>query len=349
MNVELKKVSLMIICIFALIAVFVIQSNISTQDVLKSNTATTVPDVPYVTNPDAFISYLKEELEKFGPETVQKKIREKYKDEPYDAQHMSLHYFGEMLYELKGVSGLSLCEDWYGFGCYHGFLLVAIEYEGYEIVPDLDSACIERHGHTMETETCQHGIGHGLTEASARNPLKAIEACDLVADVYPKLGCASGVFMEYFAPTESDKRTQAWMRPPFDKDNPLNVCSEFTGLSLATCLFEIQSWWQDVGKLTPQNVEALCNSVDDQEAREFCLIGYGNLKGPYVLQALPYCDALTDPESNALCRAGVLWSAEHHYDSPEPMNACSNLSKEYSDLCFKKGRFTCEVERNCMI
>lgn len=302
--------------------------------------------IPYVTDTEPFLAYLRTALAGSDPETVQMYLKELYADEQHGEQHMSLHYFGEVLYQDMGADALPFCKDWYGYGCYHGFLLSAIDTEGYQVVPSLDAACIQTHGRTMETETCQHGIGHGLAEFSGRDPHEAVEACDLVDDVFPKLGCVSGVFMEYFAPTQSDKHTLIALRPAFDGLDPFNVCDEFSGLSLSTCLFEIQSWWQDIAQLPPRTVEALCNSVEDAEAREFCLIGYGNFKGPTVSAALPYCDEFVEPESHALCRAGILWAGEHHYDPPDA-DACGGLTDEYRALCLKKGRFSCEVEKNC--
>lgn len=302
--------------------------------------------IPHVTDTEAFNKYLHTALEEKEPKAVQELLLELYADAEGGEQHMAFHYFGEKLYEVKGVDGLPLCEQWYGFGCYHGFLLDAVDTQGYEVVPFLDEACYQM-GRTMDTETCQHGIGHGLLEFSGRNPLKAVAACDLVDDVYSKLGCASGVFMEYFAPTMSNQRTLQSQMPPYDEKNPLDVCSELTGIVQATCLFEIHSWWEDGVHLPPTTVEALCNSVADQEAREFCLIGYGNFKGPYVSNAAPFCDEFVVPESRTLCRAGILWAAEHHNDSPNPTAACTDLEEGYRDMCFEKGRFTCEVERNC--
>ena len=305
--------------------------------------------IPYVTDTQNFNAYLEHAITRLGAESVQSQIFDLYADAPYGEQHMAFHYLGEVLYEVEGSGALPSCEDWYGFGCYHGFLLGAISAEGYEVVPSLDAACFNEHGHTMETETCQHGIGHGLLEFSGRDPLEAVAACDLVDDVYNKLGCASGVFMEYFAPTKYDVRSRVVLVPEFNEDDPLDVCDELSGIRQATCLFEIHSWWADYIHLSPATIESLCNSVENEEAREFCLIGYGNFKGPFVAKALPFCDEFIDPESNALCRAGVLWASEHHTGSPNPTTACTQLDDEYEALCFAKGRFTCEVEGRCRV
>jgi hypothetical protein len=310
-------------------------------------TASGVSPVPYVTEAEAFQEHLRKELQTLSAEAVQMELKEAYAQDGHGAQHMAFHYFGEILYELKGSEAFPMCKDWYGYGCPHGFLLSAIDSEGYAVVPLLDDACFERYGVSMETETCQHGIGHGLLEFSGRDPHEAIKACDLVDDVFPKLGCASGVFMEYFAPIDETTGSTVDLAPAFDEKDPFNICDEFTGLSLATCLFEIQSWWQDVGKVTAIEVEALCNSVAEEEAREFCLIGYGNFKGPFVAQALPYCDKFEDEKSHALCRAGAYFSSSHHYNPIEPEKACSDLGLEYSGFCFQKGSFTCEVEKSC--
>jgi len=302
--------------------------------------------VPYVTETEEFMAYLRETLPEIGSEALQVRLLELYEKDGPGEQHMAFHYFGEVLYEEEGANGLPLCENWYGFGCFHGFLLSAIDVEGYQVVPLLDEACVSANKSTMDIETCHHGIGHGLVEFSGRDADEAVEVCDMVHHVFEKLGCASGVFMEYFSPTQSEKRILV-DAPPFDKKNPYNVCDTYTGVRKATCLFEIHPWWQNVAKFDPQTVEQMCNAVEEEEAREFCLIGYGNSKGPIVDNALPYCDQFVDPESHALCRAGIFWSAEHFNDEKDPMKACRDLPNEYRQFCVQKGRFTCHLENSC--
>jgi hypothetical protein len=333
-------------CILA-VSLVIVKAHALQEDSQPALTATST--IPHVTDTERFLQYLHKALASSSAETVQSELKGQYADAEGGEQHMSFHYFGEVLYKVMGTSAFPLCKDWYGFGCHHGFLLDAIDSEGYEVVPVLDESCFKSNTRVMDTETCQHGIGHGLLEFSGRDPLEAIEACGLVADVFPKLGCASGVFMEYFSPTQADKHSRVSLVPTFDESDPLDVCDEFAGIRLATCLFEIHGWWEDVVHLPPRTVEAYCNSVEDKEGREFCLIGYGNFKGPYVAQARPYCDEFVAPESHALCRAGILWAALHHNGSPDPMSACSDLEEEYRTLCFEKGRFSCEVEGNCKL
>lgn len=318
----------------------------TTSEALVSN-ARASTTVPYVTETEEFMTYLRNTLPQIGSEALQVRLLDLYANDAHGEQHMAFHYFGEVLYEEEGANGLPLCENWYGFGCFHGFLLTAIDIEGYQVVPLLDEACAQANKTIMDIETCHHGIGHGLVEFAGRDADEAVEVCDMVHHVYEKLGCASGVFMEYFSPTQSEKRIQVVGAPEFDKDNPLNVCRDYTGLRLATCLFEIHPWWQNVAKYDPQTVEKMCNSVEDEEAREFCLIGYGNFKGPIVDQALPFCDQFVDPESHALCRAGIFWSAEHFNDEKDPMKACRDLPEQYRQFCVEKGRFTCHLENSC--
>jgi hypothetical protein len=315
-----------------------------------SNTGTDLKPlaVPDVTQTEQYLDYLRVGIAKKGPKEVQQHIKNLYDNASYGEQHMSLHYFGEILFELKGVSGLPECTDWYGFGCYHGFLLQAIETEGYDIVKYLDESCIQAHGYSMETETCQHGIGHGLLEFSGRRPLEALKKCDDVADVFPKLGCASGIFMEYFGPTESKNRSIAAMVPEYESGTPFDVCSELQGIRQATCVFEIHTWWVEVAKLNPREVEHLCGTLKDAEVMEFCLIGYGNFKGPDPEIALPFCDEFVELKNKVLCRSGVLWAAEHHRSIKDPARACMGLQPKDRNICFTKGRFTCVVEGNCL-
>lgn len=302
--------------------------------------------IPYITDPK-YIEYLREAIKKEGPKAVQDKLKDLYANDGPGEQHMAFHYVGEVLYEQQGAKGLPLCSFWYGFGCYHGLLLSAITTEGVAVVPSLDDACIEIFGHTMDTETCQHGIGHGLLEASGRDPVKAVKECDHVKDVFKKAGCASGVFMEYFAPAQSDKHSQEFLMPKFDPKQPYDVCMQFSGTRMGTCLFELQSWWEGVGKQKPRDVEALCNAVQDKEARNLCLFGYGAFRGPYSAPAIPYCDQFVEPESHAMCRAGIFWAASHQPDDPDPSIACNDLEGEYKEMCFKEGEYSCAVDNTC--
>ncbi len=52
---------------------------------------------PSVTDSERFKSYLIKSLETKDPELIQSQIRDLYADATYGEQHMSVHYFGEVL------------------------------------------------------------------------------------------------------------------------------------------------------------------------------------------------------------------------------------------------------------
>jgi hypothetical protein len=128
--------------------------------------------------------------------------------------HDQAHAFGEALYAVAGLSGLSYCDSSFEFGCYHSFFGIAVAKEGIGILPEFKDACTSRY--PALSLPCQHGIGHGvLVYTDYENIVKALELCETIADL-PTGGCSSGVFMEYNFHTMDESQSDNYVREKND-------------------------------------------------------------------------------------------------------------------------------------
>lgn len=128
--------------------------------------------------------------------------------------HDLAHHMGSLIWQERGLPGLSLCDASFAFGCYHGFTEAAFT-DSLARLPEVARAC-ETLGPVASGKwaSCIHGVGHGVaTYYNATDLTPALAACD-----HLKAGatyCHDGVFMEFSfsAPTNF-----------YPADNPLYPC-----------------------------------------------------------------------------------------------------------------------------
>lgn len=169
-------------------------------------------------NPDGQLKMLKAlSLEK-GPEAAWSYIQETFKGQSGSTGniHDLAHLSGKLIYEKKGISGLSLCKPSFAFGCYHGLLDTAFQ----ESLKDLalaESSC-QKLGSVNSGPygSCVHGIGHGIASFyQTKNLEDALKSCKTLPS--GREFCFDGVFMEFArgAPASFYKR-----------EDPLYPCQE---------------------------------------------------------------------------------------------------------------------------
>lgn len=241
-------------------------------------------------------------------------------------QHLASHVMGNVLYETEGIEGVVVCDNAFGFGCFHGLFSIALASEGVEAVNELDAACVDRFG--VLGTGCMHGIGHGILEYVGYDQIgQALDLCKQTTQLVSILGCTSGVFMEHNTPLEED--TNGLLRSvarEFSSTDPYGVCD---GIEQAqdSCYFELAAWWalaldEDWGRM-----EELCSALSDTRNRQFCFLGFGHALGTMVSydtgKILPVCEAVNDAAGSTLCRAGAYWA----------LFANSKLDDAESKLC----------------
>lgn len=111
--------------------------------------------------------------------------------------HELAHLVGGKLYEQFGLTGLSVCDEAFAFGCYHGVTQELLLQEGKKAVRAVQSQCLEIFPQEQfaKAASCIHGMGHGLLSRAQGKLKVALQNCDLLDQAYREF-CYDGVFME---------------------------------------------------------------------------------------------------------------------------------------------------------
>ena len=110
--------------------------------------------------------------------------------------HDLAHFVGGLLYEHKGMVGLSSCTPTFAFGCYHGFLDRAFQKSLDGLVPAYEACLAVGKANSGPFASCIHGIGHGIASFFGVSDLnQSLSACQKLEQ--GKEYCYDGVFMEF--------------------------------------------------------------------------------------------------------------------------------------------------------
>ncbi len=240
---------------------------------------------------------------------------------------------GTLLYQKEGIEGLSVCDNSFGFGCYHQFFVEAIGGYGVEVIPELDRVCVEAYGPLGIG--CQHGIGHGLVEYFGYDDgdlLKELALCTMTTVVNDYFGCISGIFMQYNLPATFDGMRALSHVRAFDPQEPTAPCNDFIpDTSKKACYFALAQWWSAL--FDPVAVQAGMWCLEDPLYREACYLGLGNILA-YTeeydpVRLIEVCELMPDRDAKILCRAGASWAifAESSKKGDAP-KLCEGLSLE---------------------
>ncbi len=111
--------------------------------------------------------------------------------------HDYAHYVGQLIFEKKGLIGITLCTADFAFGCYHGLLDRAFRTD-LSSLQDAEKACqqVGKSG-SGPYASCIHGIGHGIASYFKNTDLKeALKTCEKLPEGATQF-CYDGVFMEF--------------------------------------------------------------------------------------------------------------------------------------------------------
>jgi hypothetical protein len=259
-----------------------------------------------------------------------------------EVQHQEAHIFGDALFDVEGLSGLSACDSRFSFGCFHAFIGRAIATLGLSVVRELDANCFRTLGPGLGI-SCQHGIGHGVLagvgydDAALR---KALSVCKALPSDDPVGGCYGGVFMEYNMRTmiEGGARADA----AHDLQYPCDAVDvEFR----QTCYFYQPQWWLNLQHVTTgkDHVDfaaagTLCDAAPTEPLIRSCYEGLG-VMAPSEVDFEP-------AQSARLCEQSSLDSVRRLYCTSYAANAffdpaskrdgmmvCEGLSGAYHTYC----------------
>ncbi|MBY0111044.1 hypothetical protein K2Y00_03545 [Patescibacteria group bacterium] len=255
-------------------------------------------------------------------------------------QHLAAHVFGEVLFKIEGEEGISVCDAQFGFGCYHGFFGRAISEGGVESIARLDAACVKTHG-TLGTG-CQHGVGHGILEYVGYDALdEALALCAETTQLTSRLGCTSGVFMEYNSPLAGISDGLVPTTRALDPLNLYEPCNEVEEKYKESCFHELGAW------VLSHHADAaragFCEGIEGR-GRESCFVGMGSAiahkVGPYPTQGIEMCAMFGENDMRS-CRAGLSWG---FFTVPETrlhaLEACGYTEETQKNACLRLGDLT---------
>lgn len=261
-----------------------------------------------------------------GTEQAHREAKERMAGSSTEIAHGVMHVFGELVYEADALDGLRVCDDTFNFGCYHGFMNWAINYDGPAVIPEINRRCLALYGD--RDLFCRHGIGHGLFDHFGRDKLPlAFDECRKIGSV-SLMGCYNGVMMELV-------NGEGFSEEFLAMDRPYDVCTSLDADYRQACWFHMTYWWNWKLKRDARKVAALCAGLDDPGERDACRMGAGKtlaeLSGYDVRRAERYCNAMADPDERMRCHAGARWV--FIAAGREPGDLCGPLDPERRGAC----------------
>lgn len=282
-------------------------------------------------------SQLNKSLRTLAPEAAYTMTKQALAQLPQDKQHLAAHLFGEALYRSRGVDGVAVCDDSFGFGCYHGFFGTAIAAEGTDALITFDKACVERFG--VMGLGCPHGIGHGLGEYFGPGRLgEQLAVCAKLSWQGTYFGCSGGVFMEYNFPTMVSGNDAITSTRAFRADDPYGPCDRIEERYRSSCYLELSAWYYDALNRDIPAIDGLCGAIADAGHRRDCYRGLGIAivpHGNYARDdALARCDLVKAARDRRSCYAGISWSffAHPQYTATAP-EICRRLPAADAAVC----------------
>jgi plastocyanin len=271
-----------------------------------------------------------------GPEKAYAILKDGFQNERHEKAHTVFHLMGEVLYQEKGLAAFTVCDDAFGFGCYHGFFIKAVSDKGVSVVRELDQKCVEKYGELGLG--CTHGIGHGIGEYFSHQDIAGqLELCTDLSWKGELFGCAGGVFMENnFRTSFSDNESSASIREL--GEDPLAPCNGIKDRFRKACYFEQASWWKESLGSAGKAGE-LCSRIQSESHKESCFMGLGSFiveSSGYEADYQKECAQMPTALSEAQCRTGAAWA---FFANPGKRSmsesVCAGLG-EYENLCLTK-------------
>ena len=285
--------------------------------------------------------YWETRIRKVGAKIAYEEFKKKVEGLDPGKQHRDVHIFGEILFYMVGLDGVSICDSNFAYGCYHSFLGTAIHNKGLEIITYLGKECAKKL--MDQGRGCQHAIGHGIiTELGYKIDalISGLDYCDKVSPDGRIGGCRSGIFMEYNFRTmlESDHRI-------LDENNLYYPCNLVYEKYRPSCYFWQAQLWIDrlPGSYGEKykRLGSLCKGLVVKDELENCFLGSGNTIGQRsewkIEEAMKLCMQIESFNGQVLCRAGA---AGAFFAEPTTKTLatkfCDGLDGKNEEYCLEK-------------
>lgn len=278
-------------------------------------------------------SNIGEQIGKVGGITTFNSLK-KDNSEDYIKAHNVFHIFGEELYKKEGINAIKVCDDSYGFGCFHGFSTEAIGQKGEGVIQNLEKAC--SRDSAAESLGCAHGLGHGILEYVGHDNLnKALALCKTLSWKGKLFGCQDGVFMEYNFPNALSATSTKKIRD-FDENKADDICLSVSEEFRRSCFYSLGQWW--LRSITSESAGKLCEAEDDEYYKETCYLGIGNAIVPdtnfNLEESAMRCQEMPTQKGKIVCSNGAY---KYLINNPKYKSRadfmCNNFSTQSKELC----------------
>ncbi len=295
------------------------------------------PIVPNIFNASLEKNKWKQYIKKVGVEKGYTDFKNVYRHSSPYMQHTSMHTIGALLYEAKGLNGITTCDSTFAYGCYHGFFGEAIQKIGISKIPILDKLCIERVG--IYESNCQHGIGHGiLANVGNENITKSLYICDTLTTKKSISDCRSGIFMEYNF--NSMNHTSTTIRE-LDPSSPYTPCSIIPKTYQDACYFSQPEWWNRVYKKDYQKIGQLCENLPISQ-RKMCLRGMGRVaafsSSFEIQETISKCNSISTKVGTTLC---IIAARKTYMQNAKNLSMTKNEIDRLCNLLPQSTKSTC--------
>ena len=255
-------------------------------------------DIPVET----FKSKNYQDFEKYARKAGAKKsydaLKSYFKANELDA-HDFAHVVGFVAADEGDIDGIKVCDNFYNYGCYHGFMQIYLQKHGVSSVVDMEKSCLSLG--QVSAPSCLHGIGHGLMMEAAYLLASALKNCELL-QVQDRTYCFDGVFMERIAGSmlPQDKKLK------IAQDNLFDPCNSVNKIYGRECWRNQVAVWFSYFSQDPAKIGSYCASLE-REYWETCFETLGLLlvqHKPADLNQLISACQIVDKTAHDFCIVG---------------------------------------------
>ncbi len=251
--------------------------------------------------------------------------------------HDMAHLVGQLLFKAYGLEGLKTCTPVFAFGCYHGLMEVAFDKNDAEHYQEnllkAEKACSDMGtGFVTGSQSCIHGMGHGIITFRDHDTKKALGDCDAL-DKNWQTYCYDGIFMELSISAA----------PSFYKENdPLYPCDTLAENYQSACARSQSRIMRERFGLKTAEIARIC-SASTPTIKYHCTDSLGyyvaqtNIDNPKKI--VSGCEEIVNGDAQAQCKAAaagelVFQNAVGWHENV--LTICQSMNANYKTDCEKR-------------
>lgn len=250
-------------------------------------------------------------------------------------KHTVGHIYGNLLFQKEGIGAITICDDGFFWGCYHGFIASGFSERRESAINEVVEVCRKEPD---KLNQCLHGIGHGLFELYGENGLQ--RELDICEGIEGGSSCFTGVFMELNFPAIAEGGVFIQQIRPLVEKHRYTPCGHLKGEQSEACYYELPRWWERVMDSDFNKIGISCEGVKEANLRQNCYLGVGEIASlvtDHDLQETKVlCEKMPSFYGQAYCK---IEASLGFSNVPEKKNyaaeVCRGLTEPYQNKCAK--------------